>query len=59
MLHNLLYNIHYTRAGVFIGKVYNVLTRENVCIVRNDVLFELNNRVPAEELYYSIYTNQR
>ncbi len=57
MLHNLLYNVRYTRAGVFIGKVYNILTRENVCIVRrHGVLFELNNRVPAERaILFNIY----
>jgi len=51
------YNIRYTRAGVFIGKLYNILTREKICIVmRHDVLFELNSRVPAERaILFNIY----
>jgi len=57
MLRNLLYNLRYTRAGVLIGKVYNILTREKVCIVRrHDVLFELSNIVPAERaILFNIY----
>jgi hypothetical protein len=31
------------------GKIYNLLTRERVYVVsRHNVLFELNNRIPAE-----------
>ncbi len=48
-LYNLLYSIRYTRLGVFMGKIYNLLTRERVYVVsRYNVLFELNNRIPAE-----------
>jgi FkbM family methyltransferase len=48
-LYNLLYNIRYTKLGAFMGKVYNLLTRERVIVVsRYNVLFELNNRIPAE-----------
>jgi FkbM family methyltransferase len=48
-LYNLLYNIRYTKFGAFMGKVYNLLTRERVIVVsRYNVLFELNNRIPAE-----------
>jgi hypothetical protein len=48
-LYDLLYSIRYTRVGVFMGKIYNLLTRERVYVVsRHNVLFELNNRIPAE-----------
>lgn len=48
-LYNLLYSIRYTKLGVFMGKVYNLLTRERVIVVsRYNVLFELNNRIPAK-----------